>query len=334
MPNTKNYSTRLRVLDQCLRSGHAYSGKELTDFINRELELRGEPTITSRTTLMDDLLNIENEYHTVILRKKHGRQTTYQYENLNFSIFSIELSEDDILHLDQALDILQRFDGMPEADWVAELSARLNLCMSNHKEVRAAVGFESSMYNKGMEHFTPLFNAIRKKTTVELRYQSFKMQEPQTLIVHPYYLKQYNNRWFLFCCNGDYTNLSNYPLDRILSVKLAHMPYRESHIDFDEYFADVIGVTKREGQEAEKVLLRFPKNEYPYVATKPWHGSQKKVAEDDRSVTIELNVVINYELEQKILSWGDFVEVLKPVSLVRIISHRLEIASLKYDRIV
>ena len=334
MPNTKNYSTRLRVLDQCLRSGHAYSGKELTEFINRELELRGEPTITSRTTLMDDLLNIENEYHTVILRKKHGRQTTYQYENPNFSIFSTELSEDDILHLDQALDILQRFDGMPEADWVSELSARLNLYMSNHKEVRAAVGFESSMYNKGMEHFTPLFNAIRKKTTVELRYQSFKMQEPQTLIVHPYYLKQYNNRWFLFCCNGDYTNLSNYPLDRILSVKLAHVPYRESHIDFDDYFADVLGVTKREGQQAEKILLRFPKNEYPYVATKPWHGSQKKVAEDDRSVTIELNVVINYELEQKILSWGDFVEVLKPVSLVRIISHRLEIASLKYDRIV
>ena len=188
MPNTKNYSTRLRVLDQCLRSGHAYSGKELTEFINRELELRGEPTITSRTTLMDDLLNIENEYHTNIVRKKHGRQTTYQYEDPNFSIFSTELSEDDLLHLSQALDILQRFDGMPEADWVSELSARLNLCMSNHKEVRAAVGFESSMHNKGMEHFTPLFNAIRKKTTVELRYQSFKMQEPQTLIVHPYYL--------------------------------------------------------------------------------------------------------------------------------------------------
>ena len=169
MPNTKNYSTRLRVLDQCLRSGHAYSGKELTEFINRELELRGEPTITSRTTL---------------------------------------------------------------------------------------------------------FNAIRKKTTVELRYQSFRMADPQTLIVHPYYLKQYNNRWFLFCCNGDHTNLSNYPLDRILSVKLAHVPYRETDIDFDEYFADVIGVTKREGQEAEKVLLRFPKNKYPYVATNPWHGSQ------------------------------------------------------------
>jgi predicted DNA-binding transcriptional regulator YafY len=281
---------------------------------------------------MDDLLNIENEYHTNIIRKKHGRQTTYQYEDPNFSIFSTELSEDDILHLGQALDILRRFDGMPEASWVSELGARLNLCMKNRKEVRAAVGFESAIYNKGMEHFTPLFNAIRKKTTVELRYQSFKMTEPQTLIVHPYYLKQYNNRWFLFCCNGDHTNLSNYPLDRILSVKLAHVPYRETHIDFDEHFEDVIGVTKREGQQSEKVLLRFSKDEYPYVATKPWHGSQKKVAEDESSVTIELDVVVNYELEQKILSWGDYVEVLQPYSLVHIIRHRLTTAVSIYDK--
>jgi predicted DNA-binding transcriptional regulator YafY len=331
MPNTKNYSTRLRVLDQCLRSGHAYSGKELTDFINRELELRGEPTITSRTTLMDDLLNIENEYHTNIIRKKHGRQTTYQYEDPNFSIFSTELSEDDILHLGQALDILRRFDGMPEADWISELGARLNLCMNNHKEVRAAVGFESAIYNKGMEHFTPLFNAIRKKTTVELRYQSFKMQEPQTLIVHPYYLKQYNNRWFLFCCNGDYTNLSNYPLDRILSVKLAHVPYRETHTDFDEYFSDMIGVSRRNEQVPEDVVLRFPKDQYKYVETKPWHGNQKVVDENDSTITLQFHVVLNYELEQKILSFGQYVEVISPMSLREQIKDRLSQSLRQYN---
>ena len=330
MPNTKNYSTRLRVLDQCLRSGHAYSGKELTDFINRELELRGEPTITSRTTLMDDLLNIENEYHTNIIRKKHGRQTTYQYEDPNFSIFSTELSEDDILHLGQALDILRRFDGMPEADWISELGARLNLCMNNRKEVRAAVGFESAIYNKGMEHFTPLFNAIRKKTTLELRYQSFKMQEPQTLIVHPYYLKQYNNRWFLFCCNGDHTNLSNYPLDRILSVKLAHVPYRETRIDFDEYFSDMIGVSRKDGQQSEVVILRYPKDQYKYVATKPWHGSQKVLEENNDYVIVQLDVILNYELEQQILSFGDYVEVIAPKSLRDKVAQRLQNSLAQY----
>jgi predicted DNA-binding transcriptional regulator YafY len=332
MPNTKNYSTRLRVLDQCLRSGHAYSGNELIDFINRELKLRGEEPITSRTTLMDDLLNIENEYHTVILRQKHGRQTTYQYKDPKFSVFSAELTDDDMLHLGQALSILRRFDGMPECDWISEIAARLNLCRSNYQQVRASVGFESSMYNRGMEHFTPLFNAIRKKTTVELRYQSFRMTEPQTFIVHPYYIKQYNNRWFLFCCTGDYTNLSNYPLDRILSVKLANVPYRDTDIDFDEYFSDVIGVTKPDGLQAEKVLLRFPKDEYPYVATKPWHGSQKKVAEDDKGMTVELEVVINYELEQKILSFGDYVEVLQPLSLRQKVMARLGTAAKQYER--
>ena len=114
-------------------------------------------------------------------------------------------------------------------------------------------------------------------------------------------------------------------------MKLAHVPYRETHIDFDEYFEDVIGVTKREGQQSEKVLLRFPKDVYPYVATKPWHGSQKKVAEDERSVTIELDVVVNYELEQKILSWGDYVEVLAPQSLRDIISDRINKADKFYQ---
>lgn len=324
MPNTKSYSTRLRILDRYLGSGHAYTGKQLMDFINRELELRGEPIVTSRTTLMEDLLNIENEYCTVILREKHGRQTTYQYEEKGFSIFSNELSEDDYNHLEQALSILGKFEGMPQFDWMTQLSADMHLRMANREQVASIVSFESSMYNKGMEHFTPIFDAIRKKTTLEIEYQSFRMVSPQKILVHPYYLKQYNNRWFLFCCNGDYTNISNYPLDRILNVKVAKVPYRETNINFDEYFEDVIGVTKKEGQQAEHVVLKFPKSEYAYVATKPWHGSQKVVGEDSTSVSIQLDVVLNYELEQRILSWGDKVEVLQPSSLRQKISQRLE----------
>lgn len=330
MPNTKNYNIRLRILDRCLGSGHAYSGRELTAFVNRELELRCEPTVTSRTTLMEDLLSIENGYHVNIIRKQHGRQTTYQYENPNFSVFSTELSEDDLNHLEQALAILSRFEGMPQFDWMTQLSADMHLRMANQEQVRSVVGFESSEYNKGMENFTPIFDAIRKKTTIEISYQSFRMPAPQALVVHPYYLKQYNNRWFLFGCTAGYTNISNYPLDRILNVKLANLPFREAGIDFDEYFEDVLGVTKREGQQPEKILLKFPKDEYPYVETKPWHGSQKKVAEDESSVTIRLDVVVNYELEQKILSWADDVEVMQPLSLRSKIGRRLAHAARRY----
>lgn len=330
MPNSKNFSTRLRVLDRCLGSGHAYTGKELIGFINQELEAHSEPPVTSRNTLMEDLMSIENDFNVSILRERHGRQTTYQYEKPGFTIFSSELSEDDFNHLEQALAILSRFEGMPQFDWMTQLSADMNLRMANQEQVKAIVGFESSVYNKGMEHFTPLFNAIRKRITVEIQYQSFKMDEPQTLIVHPYYLKQYNNRWFLFCSTGEYTTISNYPLDRILSVKEANIPYRNTTVNFEEFFEDMIGVSKKTGQEPEIVLLRFPKEQYKYVATKPWHGSQKVLEKNDDYVIIQLDVIHNYELEQKILSFGDYVEVIAPKSLRDKIKERLGNARSQY----
>lgn len=332
MANTKNYSTRLKVLDHYLSSGHAYTGRELIAFCNRALEERGEHPITSRTTLADDLLNIENEYKCIITRKKVGRATVYQYADPNFSIFSTDLTEDDLSHLAQAMNILRRFEGMPNTDWLQELNTRLNMCMSNHETVRSIVGFEPTLYNKGMEHFNSLFNAIRRKEAVEIIYQSFKMPQPQHLIVHPYYLKQYNNRWFLFCCTGDYTNLSNYPLDRIQAVRSSDVDYRDTDIDFKEYFKDIIGVTKEAGKPVERVLLRFPKAEYPYVATKPWHPSQKIVERDGANVTIELHVIPNYELEQRILSWGNYVEVLQPAPLRNKIKDRISAIHLSYGR--
>lgn len=73
MPNSKNFSTRLRVLDRCLGSGHAYTGKELIGFINQELDAHSKPPVTSRNTLMEDLMSIENDFNVSILRERHGR---------------------------------------------------------------------------------------------------------------------------------------------------------------------------------------------------------------------------------------------------------------------
>lgn len=86
----------------------------------------------------------------------------------------------------------------------------------------------------------------------------------------------------------------------------------------------MIGVSKKTGQEPEQVLLRFPKDQYPYVATKPWHGSQRLIEENDDFVTVQLDVILNYELEQHILSFGDYVEVIAPDALREKIRQRLQ----------
>lgn len=39
------------------------------------------------------------------------------------------------------------------------------------------------------------------------------------MMVSPYHLKQYNNRWFLIGKQSDYDGLTNYAIDRIDGIK-------------------------------------------------------------------------------------------------------------------
>ena len=53
---------------------------------------------------------------------------------------------------------------------------------------------------------------------------------------------------------------------------------------------------------------------YPYVQTKPLHDSQKLKSSDEDGFEIEIEVRPNYELEQLLLSYGDGLQVISPVS--------------------
>ena len=59
-----------------------------------------------------------------------------------------------------------------------------------------------------------------------------------------------------------------------------------------------------------EVILRFDEDTYPYIESKPMHGSQARVQDMER--TIRLKVFDTFELEQQILSHGEHVEILAP----------------------
>ena len=63
---------------------------------------------------------------------------------------------------------------------------------------------------------------------------------------------------------------------------------------------------------------------YPYIQTKPLHGSQKKKETADLYVLIELELIPNYELESLILSYGEGIEVLSPETLRYKIKNRVQ----------
>jgi predicted DNA-binding transcriptional regulator YafY len=312
MANTKDYSIREMILDRKLSDGNMYTIRELMDCCNEELELRGEKLVTSRSTIHYDMDEISNKYKVVIDAVRRGRQLFYRYHDKDFSIYRRELSDDDYNLLLQTIDILKRFHGLPQFEWIEELNARFSSSFRKSAD-GPIVGFDDDRYNKGMEHFATLFQAISNRHVLRLVYKSFTAIEPLTPVVHPYYLRQYNRRWFLFCLDDHYHTISVYALDRIVSIERVARKYVDCTVDWDDYFDDLIGVSEHDARPV-KVQLWISSQQWPYIATKPLHGSQKVIRRCDDGVVVEIEVVLNFELEQLLLSFGEKVKVLSPDS--------------------
>ena len=303
------------VIDHCLQNKGGYSTSEIMEAVNRELEERGEEPVTASNTIRTDIDFIANNWHTNIIEKKEGRRRFYMYEDPSFSISKSPLSESELNQLNQTLQMLGRYSGMPSYEWLDNLNARFKTQFFTTAETSSFVGFDNNEYVTGMEFFDTIFNAIAQKETLKITYRSFNMKEPSTATVSPYYLKQYNNRWFLFGGIDDSKQLTIYALDRILEVTQAHTIYNPSEIDFSSYFEDIIGVSIPKGQSCEKVQLWVSAEQFRYIQTKPIHGSQRVIETSSNGAIIELDIIPNYELEQLLLSYGEKIKVLSPESL-------------------
>lgn len=326
MPKNKNADLRIKVLDRCLSDkSRGYTTNELLELCNKELELNGFKVVTATNTIRDDIEQIERIYPGALVESvREGRNIYYHYEDPDFSIFNKPLKPDEIIQLTQTLMLLKRFKGMPQFDWITEIADRLGATLKiDEVSADEVVGFDENMDLVGIEHFTPLFNAIIDKRALCITYKSFKQDAKAKIIVHPYFLKQYNKRWFLIAWNAEQNFLANFALDRILSIKDAKVSYMPTDIDFVDYFDDMIGVSKDTRTSPQVVKLWVSPTSWPYIKTKPLHGTQKKLSVDENGAIITIKVYLNYELEQLILSQGENMRVIEPLELKERIQKRL-----------
>lgn len=334
MPNFKNTELRIKVIDRCLSDRNRwFSTAEMMRLCNQELETNGGTLVTASNTIRNDIEQIErNHPEAVVVSKRNGRNIYYHYEDPDYSIYKTALKPDELIQLTQTLCLLKKFKGMPQFDWITEIADRLGASLKiDAVSTDEIVGFDENMDLEGLDYFTPLFNAIIDKRPLQLIYKNFKQDAKAKITIHPYYLKQYNKRWFLIAWNADHDFLANFALDRIVNIKEAKVPFRPTDIDFFEYFDDMIGVSKDSRTELQKVKLWVSPAQWPYIKTKPLHGTQRtvKVGEDGSIIIIE--VYLNYELEQLLLSFGEKVKVLEPQELKERIKQRLTEAAGNYS---
>ena len=330
MSTNKHATIRYHALDRCFSNfGRRYYIEDLIDACSKAIyEYTGIQNGVKRRQIFDDMCFMESEqgWSVPLVRHRDGKRVFYRYEDPGFTIEKKPITTQELETVKDVLLMLNRFRGIPDFKWIDELNARIDSIWDINQSYPSIISFEENPYLRGIEFFSGVFNALKYNRVLEITYKGFRQEEPESFRFHPYYLKQYNSRWFLFGLNDKQGAISNLAIDRILSLeeKSDHF-IPNSEIDFDEFFDDVIGVTIPQNTEPEKILLNVSSALWPYVDNKPLHGSQKIVAKnDDGSVSIELFLIVNYEFISQIFSYSNELLVLKPDHLVIRIKNKID----------
>ncbi|MBL7471400.1 helix-turn-helix transcriptional regulator [Robertkochia sediminum] len=332
MPKNKNAQLRYNVLDRCFSNfGRTYTIDDLVDACNNALwELDPESDGVKKRIIYEDIRFMKSDqgWSAPIqsYRYEKGHKTYIRYEDPKFSINNKPLNDAEMQQLEAAMQVLGRFEGMPQFEWVSELLKKVNKGMATQETHKDPImSFDHSAYLKGNDHTGTLFNAINNSRAVIVTYRSFRREEAETFVFHPWHLRQYNRRWFVFGHRPGYENMTNLGLDRIEKITEADDAYiLNTDIDFTDYFDEIVGVTRYPEDKEEKIVLKATKQQADYIRTKPIHGSQTLGREEGEHVIFELQLVPNYELESILLAFGERVEVLAPMSLRERLKERLE----------
>lgn len=339
MPTGKNASYRYRLIDLALRNkGRTWTFEDLLEHLCEKLEEEFDVNLNgnknkalSPRQLAEDIHIMRKDppqgYSAPIVRK----EGYVYYEDPDFSINDNPLNETDTETLNEVLRLIKSFQALPQLRELETIIGKIRGSLSQNTGDQI-IELEHNPNAKGLVHIEGLYPVIKGGKEIVLKYQPFYYTEPIDYVLHPFIIKEYNNRWFLL---GWFPNEKKYSvlgLDRIISFReTSNYSNSELKNELVKLEKQVIGVSISEGQDPVEIKIWVSAGQVPYISTKPLHTSQKMIDEQPEGSIFTLQLVPNFELEQTILMYGERVKVLEPKGLSDRIKSRIKLALKLYD---
>ncbi len=211
--------------------------------------------------------------------------------------------------------------------------ATADLLTQSLKESKSAmnyISFESEGNFHGSAHLKDILFAIRNKRKISFVHYNYLAETRKNYEICPYLLKEYQNRWYVIG-KVEGKSFRTFGIDRIENLQVSTEVYKAvKNENPSMLFENIIGLTSAEGK-VEEVILSFQPVQGKYIKSLPLHKSQRIVKDDKRALVVSLNLVPNFELNQKILMMGEAVKVLKPAKLAKEIRAALAQALKQYS---
>ncbi len=319
MPVTLFAQLRYEALDRCFRDReHDYMLDDLKEACRKYiLEKTGRDKKPATRTIHGDIRKMRSGVLGYEAPIAYDTTEGYYYSNSNFSIYHAIFDKETVKKMTEAMMMLQAFmrDNHLTDIERALVTIREKLNVRLNPRFKPVVHLENSpnVIKSGLINL--VYNHIKNKKCINIRYTPFG-EEMLNLTLSPYFIKEYNNRWYLIGYDHDNHRIINPAFDRMQSVQASLRPYEEDkYVDYDKLYKHVYGVTIPHGSEVQTIRFRANPHLSHYLKTKPIHPTQKIKSEGPDGVVFTLDLIINYEIKHRLHSYAADVEVLAPEAL-------------------
>lgn len=200
-------------------------------------------------------------------------------------------------------------------DWMLSTIAVDNM-LNESRDLRDRIQFER--IPGGREHLSVFINAMRDGTVLKMMYHNFWRAEAQELTISPYFLKVYDQRWYVIGQASTHKGqLRTYALDRIISLAPTGEKFSyPKKFSPEGFFANCYGIFHTDDKPGF-IKLKVHPTEALYLETLPLHNTQRRIDSEstDDYVVYEYFMAPAFDFVQFLASKAGTIEVLESKEL-------------------
>jgi len=206
-----------------------------------------------------------------------------------------------------------------------EILSTAELIKSSFNETNNAlafVEFENKATISSIPNFKVILEAIHQALPISFGHYSFYHLKEENYTLKPYFLKQYQNRWYVI--GETEKGYRTFGIDRLKDITVGTKKFKQKTEEAIDKFRNVIGLNYVD-HKMEKIQLSFHISQKPYIVSLPLHHSQKEINTDnENNFDIELSIHPNFEFRQQVLKYGSLVKIVEPKWLAEEIKEELK----------
>ncbi|MBQ2047346.1 MAG: WYL domain-containing protein [Muribaculaceae bacterium] len=214
-------------------------------------------------------------------------------------------------------------------NWLLNTTA-MNNVLSESRDVSNRIFIED--VPSAREFLASVIDALKEFRQIKFTYQPYtRSNATPDIVVHPYFLKIFRQRWYITGLNVKEEKIKTYALDRMRDMVVLQEGF-EMPADFDaeSYTKYSFGIVFSQG-EIKNVSIKASSRQAKYLRALPLHSSQQEMIHDDYSIfTYRLRITPDFV--QELLSHGPNITVIDPPELKAMIITSLEDSLANYKK--